>query len=46
MAETLWLNYFNRYLLANRVISEKEYAQMNEKIAKRDARFNRTQTKT
>lgn len=32
-AEDSWLNYFNRYLFENRVISEKEYKRMTEIIA-------------
>lgn len=34
-AEDAWLNYFNRYLFENRVISEKEYKRMTEIIAMR-----------
>lgn len=34
-AEDTWLNYFNRYLFENRVISEKEYKRMTEIIATR-----------
>ncbi len=36
-AENVWLNYFNRYLFENKVISEKEYRWMTERIARRDA---------
>ena len=36
VAEGVWLDYFNRYLLENGVITEREYAQMSEKIAERD----------
>ena len=36
IAEGVWLDYFNRYLLENGVITEREYAQMSEKIAERD----------
>ena len=32
-AEDSWLNYFNRYLFENRIISEKEYKRMTEIIA-------------
>ena len=38
MAEMIWLNYFNRYLFENGVISEKEYKQMIERIATRNAK--------
>ena len=38
MAEDIWLNYFNRYLLEHGTISEKEYKRMTEKIAARKAR--------
>lgn len=34
-AEDAWLNYFNRYLFENRVISDKEYKRMTEIIAMR-----------
>ena len=34
-AEDAWLNYFNRYLFINGVISEKEYKRMTEIIATR-----------
>ena len=34
-AEDAWLNYFNRYLFSNGIISEKEYKRMTEKIASR-----------
>ena len=33
MAEDIWLNYFNRYLLEHGTISEKEYKKMTELIA-------------
>lgn len=33
MAETLWLNYFNRYLFEHGAISEREYKRMTELIA-------------
>ena len=39
-AEDVWLNYFNRYLLENGTISEKEYKQMTEKIASRRSRLS------
>ena len=32
MAEDIWLNYFNQYLLKRGTISEKEYKKMVEKI--------------
>lgn len=35
MAEDLWLNYFNRYLLDHGAITEREYKLMTEKIAAR-----------
>ncbi len=31
--ESIWLNYFNRYLFECGTISEKEYKLMTEKIA-------------
>lgn len=34
-AERAWLDYFNRYLYAHQIISEREYKLMVEKIAKR-----------
>lgn len=34
MAEELWLNYFNRYLLEQGVITENEYARMADLILK------------
>ncbi len=37
LAEDIWLNYFNRYLLEHGTISEKEYKKMTEKIAARKA---------
>lgn len=40
MAEDMWLNYFNRYLLEQGIISEKEYKQMIEKIAARKAKLS------
>ncbi len=33
MAETIWLNYFNRYLFESGTISKKEYTLMTEKIS-------------
>ena len=38
IAENLWLNYLNRYLFEGKVITEKEYKLMTEKIALRDVR--------
>ena len=38
MAEDIWLNYFNRYLYESKIISEKEYKRMTEKIAARKAK--------
>ncbi len=40
MAEDMWLNYFNRYLLEQGTISEKEYKHMVEKIAARKAKLS------
>ena len=34
-AERTWLEYFNRYLYTNNLISEKEYKRMVEKISLR-----------
>ena len=33
LAESLWMNYFNRFLFEEGTISEKEYKTMVEKIA-------------
>ena len=41
LSEDLWLNYFNRYLLENGTITEKEYKKMVEKIANRKAKLSR-----
>ena len=38
LAEDLWLNYFNRYLRDEGVISEKEFTRMTELIARRKQR--------
>lgn len=38
VAEDIWLNYFNSYLLHQGVISSKEYARMSELIATRSRR--------
>ena len=40
IAEDIWLNYFNRYLFEQGVISEKEYQKMTEKIAIRSAKLS------
>ena len=32
IAETLWLNYLNRYLFEHGTISEKQYARMSDAI--------------
>ena len=40
-AEDAWLNYFNRYLIEEGTISEKEYNKMTEKIANRKAKLSR-----
>ena len=37
VAEGVWLDYFNRYLLEAGIITEREYAQMTEKIAERNS---------
>ena len=34
-AEQAWLNYFNRWLFEDGIITEKEYKRMVEKIAAR-----------
>lgn len=39
-AEDAWLNYFNRYLFLNKLISKREYKQMIEMIAIRKARLS------
>ena len=39
-SEEVWLNYFNKYLFENGVISESNYSKMTEKIAIRCARFS------
>ena len=36
VAEEIWLQYFNRYLLENGTVSEKEYKRMTEMIARRN----------
>ena len=41
LAQTLWLNYFNRYLFEHGTISEKEFAYMSEAIAAREAKADR-----
>ena len=38
LVQTLWLNYFNRYLFEHGTISEKEFAYMSEAIAAREAK--------
>ncbi len=35
MAEDLWLNYLNRYLLEHQVITEREFTLVADKIAAR-----------
>lgn len=40
MAEDIWLNYFNRYLLEHGTISEKEYKRMTEKIVTRKTKYH------
>lgn len=41
LSESIWLNYFNRYLFEHGTISEKEFGRMSEKIAEREARSER-----
>ena len=38
MAEEIWLNYLNRYLLEHGVISEKEFSRMTELILKQKSK--------
>lgn len=40
-AEDVWLNYFNRYLFEQGIISEKQYKKMTEKIAMRKSKLSR-----
>ena len=40
-AEQAWLNYFNRRLYEQGVITEKEYKKMVEKIAARKSKLPR-----
>lgn len=40
-AEDAWLNYFNRRLYEQGIISEKEYKKMTEKIAARKSKLPR-----
>ncbi len=35
VAEDIWLNYFNEYLLAHGVISDRQYQRMCEQLAAR-----------
>ena len=42
IAEDLWLNYFNLYLYENKIISDKEFKKMTEKIAERKAKIYKT----
>lgn len=39
-SEEVWLNYFNKYLFENGVISESNYSKMTEKIAIRYAHLS------
>ena len=39
-SEDSWLNYFNRYLFENDIISEKEYKKMTEKISMRKTKLS------
>ena len=39
-AEDTWLNYFNRYLYEQNVISEKQYKQMTDAIAMRKTKLS------
>ena len=41
LAESIWLNYLNRYLFEHGTISEKEFGRMSEKIAERKTRSER-----
>ena len=38
--EDAWLNYFNRYLYDNEIISEKQYKQMTGMIASRKTKIS------
>lgn len=38
--EDAWLNYFNRYLYDNEIISEKQYKQMTDMIAARKTKIS------
>ena len=40
LSEDLWLNYFNRYLYDNEIISEKQYKQMTDMIAARKTKIS------
>ncbi len=46
LAESIWLNYFNRYLFEHGTISEKEFGRMSEKIAQRKAKSERSHAAT
>lgn len=41
VSESLWLQYFNNYLFEKGIITEREYAQMTEKIVQREAKNRR-----
>lgn len=41
VSESLWLKYFNNYLFEKGIITEREYAQMTEKIAQRETKKGR-----
>lgn len=42
--EETWLMYFNKYLLENEAISQREYEQMVEKIARRYSKYKKYAT--
>ncbi len=39
VAETIWLNYFNRYLFKHGTISERKYKRMFEKIVAKESKL-------
>ena len=41
LAENIWLNYFNKYLLQHGVITEREYILMIGKIIEYDTKVKR-----
>ena len=42
MAEDVWLNYFNSYLLENGISSEREYLRMVDKMTERKAKLSKS----